>query len=38
MGAFIILFCAQKVASHKPSQAAPSVNTSVDATGEAGTH
>ena len=31
MGAFIVLFCAQKVASHKPSQAAPSASTPVEA-------
>lgn len=31
MGAFIVLFCAQKVASHKPSQAAPSASSSTEA-------
>ncbi len=35
MGAFIVLFCAQKVASHKP--AAPT-NTSVETSAEAGAH
>ena len=34
MGAFIVLFCAQKVASHKP----PAANTSAEAPSEAGAH